>query len=103
MPGARAVLIALAAGLAVGLYFGVWFGWPTFLAVAIGATMAVVMLLFAASLSANPVEADAAWRTAAPDLAERERGSAATPTEFEADPRRAPEAGVDGAARQGDA
>ncbi len=75
MPGARAAAVAIAAGVAVALYFAIWFGWPTFLAVAIGATMAVIMLLFAASLSADPVEADAAWRTAAPDLAEQERGA----------------------------
>jgi hypothetical protein len=36
------------------------------------------MLLFAASLSDDPREADAAWRAAAPDLAERELTAAGT-------------------------
>jgi hypothetical protein len=82
MPGIRALVVSLTAGVAVGLYFALWFGWPTFLAVAIGATLAIVMLLFAASLGDDPAAADAAWRAAAPDLAARERGttSAAGPS-----------------------
>jgi hypothetical protein len=74
MPSARAAALAAVVGIGVALYFAVWFGWPTFLAVAIGATMAVILLLFAASLGGDAAEADAAWRAAAPDLAARERG-----------------------------
>ncbi len=77
MPGARSLALAAAVGLGVGLYFALWFGWPTFVAVAIGATMAVVLLLISTSLSDDPSAADAAWRAAAPDLAARERGAAA--------------------------
>ena len=77
MPGARSLALTAAVGFAVAAYFSVWFGWPTFVAVGIGATMAVVLLLVSASLADDPAAADAAWRAAAPDLAARERGGRA--------------------------
>ncbi len=79
MPSARAQALVVLVGLGAGLYFALWFRWPAFLSIGIGATLGVVMLLFASSLAANPEEADAAWRAAAPDLAERERGQGAEP------------------------
>jgi hypothetical protein len=79
VPSARALALVVLFGLGAGLYFALWFRWPAFLAIGIGATLGVVMLLFASSLAANPEEADAAWRAAAPDLAERERGSGVEP------------------------
>lgn len=90
MPTARAIAVAVAAGLGVGLYFNLWFGWPTFLSVALGATMAVVLLLVSTSLAHDPAEADAAWRAAAPDLAARERGTVGAQVDGErSDDRRA--------------
>ena len=68
MPGARAAIIAILVGLGAGLYFALWFHWPTFLAVAVGAFMAIVLLMIASSLGEDPAAADAAWREAAPDL-----------------------------------
>jgi predicted MFS family arabinose efflux permease len=68
VPGIRALVIAIGLGLGVGVYVGAWLHWPTFLAVAIGAVMAIVLLLLAASLGEDPAAADAAWREAAPDL-----------------------------------
>lgn len=79
MPTTRALALAVVVGLGAGLYFALWFRWPTFLSIGIGATLGVVMLLFASSLGPDPEEADAAWRAAAPDLAERERGSVVEP------------------------
>jgi hypothetical protein len=79
VPSARALAAALLTGTGVALYFALWFRWPTFLAIGAGATLAVVMLLFAASLGDDPEEADAAWRAAAPDLAARERGASLEP------------------------
>jgi hypothetical protein len=79
MPTVRALALAVIVGLGVGLYFALWFRWPAFLSIAIGATLGVVFLLFASSLGPDPQEADAAWRAAAPDLAERERGSVVEP------------------------
>jgi hypothetical protein len=68
VPGIRALVIALGLGLGVGVYVQAWLHWPTFLAVAIGAVMAIVLLLLAASLGEDPAAADAAWRDAAADL-----------------------------------
>lgn len=79
MPWGRAIGAAALVGLGVALYFALWFRWPTFLAIAVGATVAVVMLLIASSLGPDPDEADSAWRAAAADLAERERRSAIEP------------------------
>ena len=67
----RAVALAVAVGLGVGLYVQLWLRWPTFLAVAAGALMAIVLLMIAASLDDDPAKADAAWREAAPDLVGR--------------------------------
>jgi predicted MFS family arabinose efflux permease len=79
MPGARAVVAALAVGLVVGGYVGLWLHWPTFLAVAAGAVMAIVLLLIASSLGDDPAGDDAAWREAAPDLVAGSTGDAETP------------------------
>jgi hypothetical protein len=68
VPGARAAIIAVLVGLAAGLYFALWFHWPTFLVVAVGAFMAIVLLMIASWLGEDPAAADAAWREAAPDL-----------------------------------
>jgi hypothetical protein len=73
VPGVRTVALAGLVGIGVAVYFSLWFRWPTFLAIAIGATVGVVLLLIAASLAGDPAAADAAWRAAAPDLARRER------------------------------
>lgn len=74
MPGGRTIVAALAVGLAVGAYLQAWVGWPTFLAVAVGAVMAVLILLVAAALGQDDAAADAAWRAAAPDIAGRDSG-----------------------------
>jgi hypothetical protein len=68
VPGARAAGAGVLVGLIAGLYFAVWLHWPTFLAVAVGAFMALVLLMIASSLGEDPAAADAAWRAAAPDL-----------------------------------
>jgi hypothetical protein len=74
MAGGRIILAAVAVGVAVGAYLQAWVGWPTFVAVAVGAVMAVFILLVAASLGQDDTAADAAWRAAAPDLAGRDPG-----------------------------
>jgi hypothetical protein len=68
MPGWRALAIAAAVGIGVAAYFQLWIRWPTPFAVAIGATMAITLLLIAASLGHDSAAADVAWREAAPDL-----------------------------------
>jgi hypothetical protein len=68
MPGARTVAIAIGVGLLAGIYVELWIRWPTFVAVGVGAVMAILLLMIASSLGEDPARADAAWREAAPDL-----------------------------------
>ena len=72
MPSLRAILAALAVGIVVGVYLQRLVGWPTFLAVAVGAVMGVLILVVAASFGEDDAAADAAWRAAAPDIAGRD-------------------------------
>src|SRR5687767_13495277 len=97
MPSARALAVAALVGLGAALYFLLWLRWPTFIVIGAGATLTVVMSLFAASLAQDPEAADAAWRAAAPDLAERERGDASE-VELSADIATAPARTLDGTA-----
>jgi hypothetical protein len=62
------VVIAAVAGLLPAIYFAAWFKWPAFLAVGVGAVVAVVMVMVIASIGSDPASEDAAWREAAPDL-----------------------------------
>lgn len=80
MPSLRAILAALALGIVVGVYLQRWIGWPTFLAVAVGAVMGVLILVVAASFGDDDATADAAWRAAAPDIAGREPGRSSAGT-----------------------
>lgn len=80
MPSVRTVLAALVVGLAVGAYLRALVGWPTLLAVAVGALMVVLILLAAASFGEDDAAADAAWRAAAPDLAGRDPGRSSAET-----------------------
>jgi hypothetical protein len=68
VPGARTVAVAIGVGLVAAIYVELWIHWPTFLAVALGAVMAILLLMVASSLGEDPARADAAWRDAAPDL-----------------------------------
>ena len=84
MPSGRTLLAALAVGIAVGAYLQRWVGWPTFLAVAVGAVMGVLLLVVAASFGDDDAAADAAWRAAAPDIAGRDPGRSPAATAGEA-------------------
>jgi hypothetical protein len=68
MRGFRALFIAGVAGFIPAIYFAAWFKWPAFLAVGVGAVVAVVMLMVIASIGSNPAAEEAAWREASPDL-----------------------------------
>lgn len=74
MPGRRSLAVGLALGVAIGVYLETALRWPTFLSVGIGAVMALIVLLIAASVGDDPEAADAAWRAEAPDLVVRRRG-----------------------------
>ena len=71
MPRLRAIAVALVLALAIGAYLQNWVGWPTFVAVAVAALMAVVILLVDASIEDDAGAADAAWREASADLTAR--------------------------------
>ena len=68
MRGFRALIIAGVAGLLPAIYFAAWFKWPAFLAVGVGAIVAVGMLMVIASIGSQPASEDAAWRDVATDL-----------------------------------
>jgi hypothetical protein len=68
MRGFRALIIAGVAGLLPAIYFAAWFKWPAFLAVGVGAIVAVLMLMVIASIGSSSASEEAAWREAAPDL-----------------------------------
>jgi hypothetical protein len=68
VPRARTILIAVVVGVAAGIYLQAWVGWPSFVAIAVAAVLAVAILLIAASLEEDPKTADAAWRAASQDL-----------------------------------
>ncbi len=68
MPGIRTIVAAAVVGVVMGLYLESWVGWPTYVAVAVGAVMAIVILLVASSLEDDAAATDAAWRDASADL-----------------------------------
>jgi hypothetical protein len=86
VPGARTVAVAIFVGLVAGIYVEVWIHWPTFVAVALGAVMAILLLMVASSLGDDPARADAAWREAAPDLVARPPAPPAPSTSTEPTP-----------------
>jgi hypothetical protein len=74
MPGPRSLLFSITLGLGVGLYLQLVVGLPTIIVIVVGATMTLVSLLIAASVTDHPEEADRAWHAAAPDLLSRHPG-----------------------------
>jgi hypothetical protein len=73
----RSAAGAVLSGVFVLVLFSVWLRYPIQLSLAIGAVFVVLFMLVAASIGANPDEADAAWRSAAPDLLGRPPADAA--------------------------
>jgi predicted MFS family arabinose efflux permease len=78
MPAIRTIVAAAVVGVGMGIYLQSWVGWPTYVAVAVGAVMAIVILLIASSLEDDADAADSAWRVASADL---DRTVAAEPGE----------------------
>lgn len=79
MPRPRALVSGAITWILVYSLFGPSLGWPAFIAVAIGAVLAFLVLMIVTSLGDDASVADAAWRAAAPDLQPRSVGSAAEP------------------------
>jgi hypothetical protein len=64
----KTLAIAAISSSGLVLYVVLWFHWPITLSLGVGALMAMVVVMTSASLGADPADADAAWRAAAPDL-----------------------------------
>lgn len=71
MPRPRALVSGAITWILVYSLFGPSLGWPAFIAVAIGAVLAFLVLMIVTSLGDDASVADAAWRAAAPDLQPR--------------------------------
>lgn len=71
MPRPRALISGAITWVLVYSLFGPSLGWPAFIAVAIGAVLAFLVLMIVTSLGDDASVSDAAWRAAAPDLQPR--------------------------------
>jgi hypothetical protein len=74
-PFGRAAILGVGAGVAIGVWLAASTGWPTYLAIAVGAFVGLVLLVIAASLGDDPAAADEAWRAAASDLYETDEAN----------------------------
>lgn len=68
MPDIRALAIAIGASVAVSGYTILWWHWSVAIGLAVGILIGASALVTSVSLGTDPVEADAAFRAAAPDL-----------------------------------
>lgn len=68
MPDIRALAIAIGAALAISGYTILWWHWSVAIGLGVGILIGASALVTSVSLGADPVEADAAFRAAAPDL-----------------------------------
>ncbi|HEY6058026.1 MAG TPA: hypothetical protein VIV06_08335 [Candidatus Limnocylindrales bacterium] len=71
VPSLRAIGSSVLAGVAVLGVLALWLRLPTFVAVALAALMGVLFLILTASIEADSLASDAAWRAASPDLIAR--------------------------------
>jgi hypothetical protein len=77
--GLRTLAVAGLSSLGLVVYLVLWFRWPVAISLGVGVLMALLVVLTSASLGADPAEADAAWRAAAPDLVDRPAGTPGQP------------------------
>ncbi len=80
MSGSRALLVSLGAAAAITVFLLLWWRWPLALGLGTGALLGGLVLMTSVSLGADPAEADAAWREAAPDLVEDPGGPSGSPS-----------------------
>lgn len=74
MPDPRAIIIAAGVGLGVAGYTILWWHWPIPFGAGAGLLLAGLALTSFAGGGTDESAADAAWRAAAPDLAEEPAG-----------------------------
>lgn len=68
MPDIRALAVAIGAALAISGYTILWWHWSVAIGLGVGILIGASALVTSVSLGADPSEADAAFRAAAPDL-----------------------------------
>ncbi len=68
MPDLRALLVAVGVGVGVAAYTLLWWHWPLAFGVGAGILLGGLALTGTISIGGDAAAADAAWRTAAPDL-----------------------------------
>lgn len=87
MPDLRAILVSLGVGLGIAAYTTLWWHWP----LPVGGGVAIVMgglaLVGTLSFRADPAEADAAWRAAAPEFVDPPEDALAAEPEQDTAPR----------------
>lgn len=70
MPDLRALLVGLGVGVGIAAYTLLWWHWPLAIGAGAGILLGALALTGSISIGHNGADADAAWRAAAPDLAE---------------------------------
>src|SRR3990172_6407659 len=70
MPDLRALLVGVGVGAGVAAYTLLWWHWPLAIGAGAGILLGALALTGTISVGQNGADADAAWRAAAPALAE---------------------------------
>ena len=70
MPDPRGLLVAIGVGAAIAVFTLLWWHWPLALSIGGGILLGGLTLTGTISIGQDAAAADAAWREAAPDLAD---------------------------------
>ena len=68
MPDLRAIIVALGVGIGIAAYTILLWHWPLALGGGVGIVLGGLTIVGSVSIGPNPADADAAWRTAAPEF-----------------------------------
>ena len=68
MPDLRAIIVALGVGIGIAAYTTLLWHWPLALGGGVGIVLGGLTIVGSVSIGPNPADADAAWRTAAPEF-----------------------------------
>ena len=68
MPDLRAIIVALGVGIGLAAYTILLWHWPLALGGGVGIVLGGLTLVGSVSVGPKPADADAAWRTAAPEF-----------------------------------
>ena len=68
MPDVRAIIVALGVGIGIAAYTILLWHWPLALGGGVGIVLGGLTVVGSVSIGPNTADADAAWRTAAPEF-----------------------------------